>query len=756
VDDAFAAVAAAPCSQVVTPVLDCLVAACSAASLTSRAFHVVAALFPRYAATPTATTYVHLVAACGRVGDVPRALAALDTDNFCALQDPADKALVFAHVVDAAARCNALDRAFEIVERMKLEGVPRSEAMYAALIRGCAKNRPLHVALGVLRSMRDDDVCPVNVDTYNAVLQGCARAGRLLSALDVVSRMERESGLRPDIGSFNALLACCGKARDPDRAFQLLEMMEDEHGIKPNAKSYNSVVVACANVGDIDRAFLVADKMRSAGIILNVITWNNLLDACCNAGRIEKAFAVTREMIQVYGVTPNSFTYNTLIRGCGQWGQLDAALRVLTSMRSAGVSPTVITYSVAVAACAGSGGAIALRQADQLVHDMLRDGIEPNIVTYNSLIHACARASRVDRAFVVLDTMREKRIVPDMVTLCSLVDACGRSGQVDRAFKIMSELLSEFSSLRPTIPAYNALIHACSRAGKVDRIRKVFCEMKSNHLRPNVVSYSTLIGAHAAAGDMESAKDALVEMKSLGLRPNHLTYTSIITGYGRLMRVDEALNTLHDARPSCGPPDEEMYTSAIVAAVSGEREEIAVSLAEEMMQRGFDLPDVLNRMMLRSGSVERTGDELSALLNAIEALGLRPTRAACESVVDAYSAEADIAKASGVLAIMNRLQYPPNLRTFKKLVECCGLAGDVPKAQRLFSALRGQGKVPNKGAAGQLRSHHWIELYEAMLTVIVQTGDTALALKYCVGMRTDCGKEAARLAEERIVNKPPA
>jgi pentatricopeptide repeat protein len=528
--------------------------------------------------------------------------------------------------------------------------------------------------------------------------------------------------------------------------------MQERDKIEPNAKAYNSVVVACASVGDMERAFQVAVTMRAAGIRLNVVTYNNLIEACCNAGRIERAFALAKEMIQVHEVTPNSHTYNTLIRGCGQWGQLDAALRVLTSMRSAGVAPTVITYSVAVAACARTGGAIALEWAFDLLRDMRADGVQTNIVTYNSLIHACARAARADRAFHILDAMRQERITPDMVTLCSLVDACGRSGMLDRAFATITELPKEFPTLRPSVAAYNALLYASAKAGNLERLSHAYRELHRVGLKPNVVTYSTLIAAYASVNDMERAMSTLSRMKRRNLRPNYLTFTSIIAGHGRLGQVEEALAMFEEARATCGEPDEELYTAAIVAVVEGGgREETAMDLAESMKGRGFDLPKVLNRMMLRAGGLERTGDELSALLSAMEALGIRPTRAACESVVSAYAAEGNVSASFDVLQAMNRLRYPPNLRTYKKLIECCGLAADLPRAQRLFGAIRGEGEAPRR--SGQFRTHHWIELYEVMLRAIVRAGDADMATTYLGNMGKDCGHLAAEAAEDRILNR---
>ncbi|PXF44299.1 Pentatricopeptide repeat-containing protein [Gracilariopsis chorda] len=55
-------------------------------------------------------------------------------------------------------------------------------------------------------------------------------------------------------------------------------------------------------------------------------------------------------------------------------------------MRIAGVAPTIVTYSVAIDACAKCGAAVAVDQALDLITEVKRSGLEPNLVTYNSLI----------------------------------------------------------------------------------------------------------------------------------------------------------------------------------------------------------------------------------------------------------------------------------------------------------------------------------------------------------------------------------
>lgn len=740
-----------PEAYVSSNTLQAVVRAAANAGQIRTAEYVIQTVFPSRGVPPTAASYAYFVDACGRAGNVQRALHLLEGADFSLLL-PAEQTEIFARLVDACVRCHAPSAADRVLQRMKAANIPRSERVYVSLLTGFSRDLSLDHSLRILNDMRLDGFSTRTVAIYNALIMGSSRAGRVRDAFRIYNNMRSSQHARPNLDTYNALLACCAKAALPDKAFEVLRIMTDEDGIPPSPKTYNWVVVACARVGDVDRALQVTRRMQSEGIRLNVVTNNNLLEACCNAGRIERAFGMVKDMIQRQGVAPNSHTYNTLIRGCGRWGLIDPALRLLVSMQTAGVAPTLITYSVAIDACARAGGAVAVDKAFELLHEMEQAGLEPNVVTYNSLIHACARGRRADLAFEVRDRMIKAKVAVDIVTLCSLVDACGRAGEVGKAFSIIEELRRDFEYLRPTVPVYNALIHACSKAGDLQRMEDALHDMRSLKLRPNVVTFSTLISAYAADGKIDKALAFLEEMRTVGLQPNRMTFTSLIAAYGRMGEVDKAISMLEEAR-NCALPDEELFTSGIVAAIGGGQKDLAVQLKQEMSRAGFSVPTVLNRMMQKVGDVERTGMELQAMLSAMEALKIRPQRAALESLVATYANEADVDAAFNVLPDMDRLRYPPNLQTYKKLILACSLSGtkeDIARGQALFDKLRSRLRDGDK----RLQSHNWRELYEALLRMVLKLSVSAdeedPKIAVLKKMAEDCGDEHARDVAERV------
>lgn len=60
-----------------------------------------------------------------------------------------------------------------------------------------------------------------------------------------------------------------------------------------------------------------------------------------------------------------------------------------------------------------------------------------------------------------------QRLKPDQVIFNSLITACGRAGALERAFDVLSEMVSEPSTVKPNHVTLAALMKACTLAGKV-------------------------------------------------------------------------------------------------------------------------------------------------------------------------------------------------------------------------------------------------------------------------------------------------
>jgi len=100
------------------------------------------------------------------------------------------------------------------------------------------------VALSLLRRMREDDIHP-STQTYTSVISSCEAAGQWQRALGILRSMTQNQMHKPNLFCFNAALAACEKGNAWLEAVELYERMKAEGGaVRPNFISLNSLLIS--------------------------------------------------------------------------------------------------------------------------------------------------------------------------------------------------------------------------------------------------------------------------------------------------------------------------------------------------------------------------------------------------------------------------------------------------------------------------------------------------------------------------------
>ena len=82
-------------------------------------------------------------------------------------------------LIDACVKNNKFDKAMEVFETMKRDGVPLNTIIYTTLIKGFAKNYKLDKALEIYNVMKLDDKIKPNNVTYNSLMDCCVRCNNI-------------------------------------------------------------------------------------------------------------------------------------------------------------------------------------------------------------------------------------------------------------------------------------------------------------------------------------------------------------------------------------------------------------------------------------------------------------------------------------------------------------------------------------------------------------------------------------------------
>lgn len=201
-----------------------------------------------------------------------------------------------------------------------------------------------------------------------------------------------------------------------------------------------------------------------------------LLEAYVNAGQVPNAIRVL-STIRAAGMVPTMATAEPIISILDNVDVLDQAFYALEDMRNNG-QPVDITALNALVEASTRLQDLQRARATQLAAGAL--GVTPNRDTYNSVLAACVHAKHRQLGDSILSEMDSASISVDAVTYRHLIMLCLTQSTYEDAFFYLEKMKAE--SFEPTLDIYRALVLKCFSAGD-RRWRLVVEEMEALGLR---------------------------------------------------------------------------------------------------------------------------------------------------------------------------------------------------------------------------------------------------------------------------------
>lgn len=178
--------------------------------------------------------------------------------------------MTFNTLISASTRVRDINRAFAVFKTMTVHYrlVP-DRSTFNALIDACGKAGFFDRALDLLQRMRVQGLQPCAV-TYNALLDACGRNRMFDKAMELFENMAKE-GVEPDVYTLNTLIAVCCRCGKLDDAFSILRRLK-EKSLKPDEVTYNTLIDAVGKSGGLDYAFELTEEMKRSGKLPLVVT----------------------------------------------------------------------------------------------------------------------------------------------------------------------------------------------------------------------------------------------------------------------------------------------------------------------------------------------------------------------------------------------------------------------------------------------------------------------------------------------------
>ncbi|KAL6344409.1 hypothetical protein AAG906_039665 [Vitis piasezkii] len=449
--------------------------------------------------------------------------------------------------------------------------------------------------------------------SYFLMIEILGRSRNLNAARNFVFSIEKKSGGAVKLGDrfFNSLIRSYGWAGLFQESIKVFKTMK-EIGVSPSVVTFNSLLLIVLKRGRTSMAKQLFDEMLDTyGVTPDTYTFNILIRGFCMNSMVDEGFWFFKEMSR-FKCDPDVVTYNTLVDGLCRAGKVKIAHNVVKGMvkKSPNLSPNVVTYTTLIRG---------------LLAEMVSRGLKPNKITYNTLIQGLCEAQKLDKikeilegmvgdggfipdtctlntlikahctmgkleeAFSVFEKMSELRVQPDSATYSVLIRSLCQRGDFRRAEEFFDELAEKEILLhdvgcKPLVAAYNPMFEYLCSNGKTKKAERVFRQLMKRGTQ-DPPSYKTLILGHCREGTPEAGFDLLVLMLRRDFVPDAETYGLMIDGL--LKKGDPVLahKSLEKMLKSSHLPTTAIFHSILAALVEKGCAHESASLVKLMLER---------------------------------------------------------------------------------------------------------------------------------------------------------------------------
>ncbi|PHT41855.1 Pentatricopeptide repeat-containing protein MRL1, chloroplastic [Capsicum baccatum] len=354
-------------------------------------------------------------------------------------------------------------------------------------------------------------------------------------------------------------------------------------------------------------------------------------------------------------------------------------------------NPTLSTFNMLLSVCASSRD---LERAFQVLQLVRETGLKPDCKLYTTLISTCAKAGKVDTMFEIFHEMVNAGVQPNANTYGALIDGCAKAGQVAKAFGAYGIMRSK--NVKPDRVVFNALITACGQSGAVDRAFDVLSEMKAEArpIEPDQITIGALMKACANAGQVDRALEVYRMIDKCDIKGPEV-YTIAVNCCSQNGNWEFA-RSIYDDMSKKGVNPDEMFISALidVAGHSGKLE-AAFEVLEEARTKGINLGSISYSSLMGACCNAKNWQKALELYEDIKGVNLKPTVSMMNALITALCYADQYQKALEVFSEMKRVGLCPNTITYSTLLVASEKKDDLDVGLMLLSHAKKDGVAPN-------------------------------------------------------------
>ncbi|XP_050225292.1 pentatricopeptide repeat-containing protein At5g66520-like [Mercurialis annua] len=376
-----------------------------------------------------------------------------------------------------------------------------------------------------------------NVFVYNVIIKACLDNNEPFKGMFYYYKMVAENA-RPNKFTYPTMFKICGLMRGVKEGLQLhchvvknglsldghiksagIQMyagfghmvaarkMLDEDG-ECDVVCFNVMIDGYLKCGDVESGRGLFERLE----VKNVGSWNVLVSGLAKNGMVREAREVFDEM-----PVRDDISWSSMIDGYVKGGFYKEALEVFDLMQKQEIKPKKHVLSSVLAACANVG---ALDQGRWIHSYVRRNPIYLDAILGTALADMYAKCGRLDMAWDVFETMKEKEVFTWNAMICGLAMHGRAEDAIDMFFKMQRE------KFRPNGITFVGLLNACAHKGMVGEGLRMLDSMERVYdIVPQLEHYGCVVDLLGRAGKLEEAEELIFSMP---IEPNAAVWGALL------------------------------------------------------------------------------------------------------------------------------------------------------------------------------------------------------------------------------------
>lgn len=523
---------------------------------------------------PDATMYGCLMkfsVECGRTAmsrELSELAPSLDIQNYMSL-------------IRAAGRDGDVDKAFEVLKRLRDSGVALDVAAYNCVLDVCVSVGSMERAQALLHDMKEAGL--VDVISYNTLMKGRCSCGDLKGAHALLLEMT-QSGLQPNDVSYNSMLNAAVTFGNGNfqTAWETIELME-ANGVRADHYTISIIMKALKkikNTNDMARAFALLDR-SGVEICSDEVLLNTVLETCTRNREYWRLETILTDYRQS-SLRPSAHTYGSLIKACSTLRRLQECWEFWHEMAEhRAMEPNYI-----VLGCMLDALVVNNHLEDAVVlFNRWKERVPANTVMYSIIIKGFAASHQGARAMDAWREMRAQGIKLNTVVYNAVVDAQARIGNMAAVSELIEAM--EPDGCAPDSITYSIIVKGYCVSGDLDRAFEIFCSMQNNNMAHDSIIYNTILDGCTRHGRWELADQVLAGMKNNQITPSHYTLGIVVKMWGRRKQLDKAFKALETMpRRFRFAPNSQVHTCLMCACLNNDAIDRAFEVFENLKSSG--------------------------------------------------------------------------------------------------------------------------------------------------------------------------